>query len=323
MHTAINVGSDIAPLRKPLRFQMAEICLRMRLTQIVADKMIRKALLGKKIRFVRFNHEKIIKSRYVLNKNKINDAFCAAYDYYICGSDQIWNPEFHFNSSVEYLPRVSAEKKLTYAASFGVQTLSGEAFEFAHRNIQTFRGDHLSVREDSALNILKMMGVAQASVVLDPTLLLDKDKWLQLEQVPEFTVPETYVLSYMLGNAERAEAQCYADENGMELIDIYNTNNYDHYAIGPREFVYLIRHASAIYTDSFHAMVFSVIFHKELRLYMRTGMTSRIETLMKMIGRDEVLKTRRLKDYEGVDERIRAGRQKSIEFLKTRIAADI
>lgn len=316
VHTAINVASDIKPLRYPLVYRLFESVFSTRIAQRVSDKYVRSSLLGKKIRFMQFNKKRISRSKYYLNKGKTGTGFASTYDCYVCGSDQIWNPEFHFNSDVEYLPAVVPEKKIAYAASFGVQHLENGQFEFAKENLLTFAPDHISVREEAALDILHCMGINDASVLLDPTLILDPQKWLEIEKKPDFSVPEGYVLIYMLGSAEKEKAKQYAEDHGLIPIDLYDQSNYDYYATGPENFVYLIHHAAAVFTDSFHAMVFSIIFKKELHIYYRQGMTSRIETLFRKIHREYALETHTLNDYEGINDLLETERNKALDFLR-------
>ena len=316
VHTAINVASDIKPLRYPFVYRLFEAVFSMRIAKQISDKCVRISLLGKKIRFMQFNKKRITRSKYYLNKGKVRPGFALAYDFYVCGSDQIWNPDFHFSSDVEYLPSVAAEKKIAYAASFGVQHLNKEQFDFANGNIRTFAPDRISVREEAALDILQQMGVNDAVALLDPTLVLEPQKWFEVEKKTDFSVPDRYVLIYMLGSAEKDEAKKYAKDHGFIPIDLGDQSQYDYYATGPEHFVYLIHNATAVFTDSFHAMVFSIIFKRELHIYYRQGMTSRIETLFRKVQREYALETRVLKDYEGIDVLLEKERKAALEFLR-------
>ena len=118
-------------------------------------------------------------------------------DCFICGSDQIWNPE-NFNG-VYYLNFVNEKnKKISYAPSFGVSHIPTSKIEEIRQLVNKF--DWLSVREDKGVNILKELTQKDIEVVVDPTLLLSKTDWEQISVSPN--INEDYILCYFLGDRQ-------------------------------------------------------------------------------------------------------------------------
>ena len=67
------------------------------------------------------------------------------------------------------------------------------------------------------------------------------------------------------------------------VVDIMDVNSL-YYSIGPNEFLWLIKNAEMVITDSFHATVFSIIFQKDFTVVQRIGegdTFDRIDTLLK------------------------------------------
>lgn len=94
-----------------------------------------------------------------------------------------------------------------------------------------------------------------------------------------------------------------------------------YYGIGPSEFVYLVHHAAYVYTNSFHATVFSVLFHKPISVFNREGLNSRIMTLLEMLEIDNYISSKKMKDidWNKVDSAIDEKKNEAIYFLKNLI----
>ena len=282
--TARNLSGEIG--RQLLRFAPLHAFLRSGFAQAAASTLLKNGRLLKKFKFLRFNGKYIHLTPQYLEADRVPTGFADRFDYFVAGSDQIWNPEIGFNSSVEYLHFAPSVKKIAYAASFGVAALTEQQLEYTERMLEDFA--HISVREAAALSILEQVGHFDVPVVLDPTMLLTAQQWRKLEEKPAFSLEEgKYLLSYILGREntlakKQAEALCM--QNGWVLVDINDPDQYLHYGIGPGEFLYLIDHAADICTDSFHASVFSTLFHKNFTVFTRGNMNSRISTLLDTVS---------------------------------------
>ncbi len=119
------------------------------------------------------------------------------YDFFVVGSDQVWHPGWG-NIFLEFVPR---EKKVSYAASFGVNAIPDDKKASFNHGISNF--DYISVREESGVKIIKdLTGRDDTIFVLDPVLLLTADEWLSVAQKPTWfkeRYSRGYVLTYHLG----------------------------------------------------------------------------------------------------------------------------
>lgn len=260
-----------------------ETILRHKRDRLVSSKHIVRDLLIKdryeKIRD--FNHRYISWSKCVVNKQLVSKEIEKEYDAIIIGSDQIWNPYFPFSSDADYIPELNI-KKIAYAASFGVDKIEEESLR--DHIIQLLNGiEKISMREYSGVELIGELTGRKAEIVIDPTLLINKEIWLNIMKRPGFALPKEYLLKYMLG-----ESNGYIDEISKEyncsIIDLQDKE----LPVGPCEFIYLIKNAKIVCTDSFHASVFSFIFGKPFVIFERISddkdMSSRLETLCKMFG---------------------------------------
>lgn len=188
-------------------------------------------------------------------------------DVFICGSDQIWNPTEQAGLDpaffLDFVP--DRFKKIAYAASFGRQSISADFGVQIRQFTQRFHA--VSVREESGLSILKNFGVCNATLVPDPTFLLDADGF-------DFDQPQTHsnnsvIFSYVL----RAGAGFYSLQKALakhlSLEVVQPINPFERWPVygkrlpmGPVQWLSSIRCASAVLTNSFHGTVFSILFNR-------------------------------------------------------------
>lgn len=248
-------------------------------------------------------------------------------DYYVCGSDQIWNPNFAGQSSY-FAAFATKEKRISYAASFGISELPENVADRYKQNLLDMKC--ISVREKAGADIVKELTGREAPVLVDPTFLLDVNEWKLISKKPKFNIPDKYILTYFLGTPSE-ETDAYiknlAAENDMEIISLkkYKEDNY-WYGTGPAEFIWLVENASIVCTDSFHASVFSILMDSPFvvfrRFYKDNDMHSRIESLLSMFELtdrfyEQIQKGNEFKkDYNHVHEILKNEREKAIFFLK-------
>lgn len=276
--------------------------------------------------FVDFDKEFISFSGKVASKDFVSVEVGDSYDCFVIGSDQVWNPDFDFTSEVEYLPMVPADKKVSYAASFGVSEIT----ENRARTAELLDGIKcISVRESAGANIVRDLTGRKVPVVLDPTLLLGPDDWKRVSKKPaKVDCDSPFVFKYMLGNDvnERRIGQM-AQDRGLAIVDVMDPS----LAIGPSEFVWLIAHSELVCTDSFHASVFALLHHKPLAIFERDSadadMSSRFDTLCATFGllghrssedcfgEDAVFGT----DWKAFETRLKGLRADSLEWLERAI----
>jgi len=215
--------------------------------------------------------------------NSIHELKPEKYDYFVAGSDQIWNPLFDYNSEREFLTFADKGQKIAYAASIGLSELPVECFEKYRYFLYDFI--NISVRETEASNIVFQLINRKVPVVLDPVFLLDQIEWYKLSQKSKTIIKKPYIFKYFLGkvNDEIEEyIQNLSIEQNLQIVDIMDMLSTN----GPIEFISLIQNASLIVTNSFHCTAFSIIFEKDFITFNRqktkgTGeMSSRITTLL-------------------------------------------
>ena len=249
----------------------------------------------KKSFLLSFFTKKMIKIEYIDEKNwyKKSRVIHKEYDYFIVGSDQIWNYAFGYAGDREFLKFVEYDKTISYAPSFGVSKISNEYREKIKDGINHIK--YLSVREDEGREIIKELTGRDAQVVLDPTLLLNDKEWASIEKKPSFMKNKEYILTYFLGEKSeelKVEIKKIATENNLEIINLNDEDDKKFLSCGVEQFIYLFNHSKLVVTDSFHGSVFSIIFKKPFFVFKRNSknmmdMSSRINTLLKMLKQEK------------------------------------
>lgn len=220
------------------------------------------------------------------------DPYCddRTIDFYIAGSDQIWNPLFASCRDDKFLMFAPREKRIAYAASMGVDVLPEEKKDFFRERLPQFRS--ISVREVSAQTVIRELCDLDVPVLLDPTLLLRAEEWDAATKTSVVSIKEPYVVKYFLGIRNPvydAFIEDYARKHGCRVIDIIRHEDCGIPGVGPDEFVQLFRNCQAAFVDSFHGTVFSVIFRKPFLTFARPteagfgDMNSRFRTLLEML----------------------------------------
>lgn len=218
--------------------------------------------------------------------NKIDEKINDIYDYFIVGSDQIWNPYYIGHFKEKFLQFASFEKRIAYAASFGITNIPIEKKMFFKKALLNMR--KISVRENEGKKIIKDLIDREVPVLVDPTLILKKEEWQKIEMVPEWYNGEKYILTYFIGKPSSI-IKDIVKKNNWKIYNLMDKNNFKLYTSRVEEFVYLIDHAELVITDSFHASVFSILMNTPFLVVNRqikgeADMTSRINTLMKLFG---------------------------------------
>ena len=217
------------------------------------------------------------------------------YDAFVTGSDQVWNLRWY--DPAFFLTFVPSEKqKISYGASMSMAELSEQEQALMRTHLQDFSA--ISVRERQTAQSLSKITGKTVEWVLDPTMLLNTEHWNEV--CADQMIQEPYLFCYFLNKdrAKRRLAKKYARRKNLKIVTIPHLNGkYVMNDVGfgdirleaptPEEFISLIRHASCIFTDSFHANVFSHMYHKEYYVFRRDhrkGMDMRISSLLELFG---------------------------------------
>lgn len=191
------------------------------------------------------------------------------YDLYYTGSDQIWNPACQDFESAYYLDFVRHKHPtIAYAPSLGKGQFDDDDKQLIKSLLENV--DYLSCREISGAKLISELSGRPAEQVCDPVLLPDAEEWSKFAIAPKRR--RKYILAYFLDNnhGDRSQLEAIRQQTGFEIIilndyirDFLNPHIHQKLNASPQEFLGLIRDAEIVYTNSFHATAFSVIFQKQ------------------------------------------------------------
>ena len=219
------------------------------------------------------------------------------YDYFVVGSDQVWNPNWYqgIKSEAFLLTFAKREQKVCMAPSFGVSELPEEWIPYFKRYLNDFK--YLSAREKEGAKIIRELTGREAEVVIDPTLMLKAEEWRKIEKKAKARREgKKYILKYFLGIQSQDSIDYInkiAQKNDYQILDLMEPNQPDIFVSGPGEFIDLVDHAELICTDSYHACIFSILFNKPFLVFERYStrekMNSRINTLLSILDLERKL----------------------------------
>lgn len=269
--------------------------------------------------------------RYIYQRKDITNlsSIVDEYDYFITGSDQVWNPYFAGRFD-EFLLFAPTEKRLSYAASISAPEIPPEKLELYKKGLTEMQS--LSLREQAGAKLVEQISGRKAEVHVDPTLLLTPDKWKAVSRQPTWYHGKDYILTYFLGNRPTVLLENISKKTGLPVVNLLDDNVYEHYVTGVDEFIWAIEHAKLVYTDSFHGTVFSILFRTPFIVCNRLGddtsekMGSRLDTLLSYFGlqnrrymkkNDNFLKiSLQVPDWSKVESVLTRERQRSAVYFK-------
>ncbi len=247
-------------------------------------------------KFERFNR-KNINIKYVKNATgQFGDYLELEYDKFIVGSDQVWNPffwpsDYNCKEANNYFLSFIGDKKkkVSYAASFGVSCIPDFWRNKFQEELKKFSS--VSVREQDGLTLLRDLNIHNTSLVPDPTFLLNHQEWASIQKKTKRNINFNYVLIYFFGEISseiRTAIRSYQNKIGLEIINL-NDPKCPFYCSGPDEVLYLVNNANAVFTDSYHFTVFSIIYNVPFFIYNRvqkgkSDMSGRLATLLDNVG---------------------------------------
>lgn len=269
------------------------------------------------------------------NISKLSNQF----DYFVCGSDQIWNPiGWQPTLLLDFLP--NDKKRISYAASIARDSLTEEEYAFMWPHLEKF--NTISVREKASADMLNRKFLKlNVQAVPDPVFLLSEEEWRMLiPKVKEKTT--SYIFAYFLGEKEenREKAIQYAKDKKLKIrfasyMD-YVQSGWDKKhpellvpPMGVEEFLQNIVNAELVLTDSFHAAAFSSILQtpfyalSRFKAQDRNSMNSRILNLVQELEIPERYTETLPVDYQWqedeqkhINENLNRMQKNGIQFLK-------
>ena len=225
--------------------------------------------------------------------NKAKEAkLLKKYDVIVVGSDQVWRQEYAkgYTYFLDFAEGVDI-KKIAYAASFGIDNLSeysSDVLEECIRLANLFNA--ISVREDSAVTLFEDVFNIGVQQTLDPTFLLDKNDYLNLIADETTTFKKNIMMSYFLDSTSYKQeiALEISIKKNLSLFEVNINNNISdvpHFFIQPSisEWLSGFRDAEYVVTDSFHGVVFSIIFEKQFSVILNNNRgAARFTSLLRM-----------------------------------------
>ena len=201
-------------------------------------------------------------------------------DVFCVGSDQVWNAYFNF-SAFNFLDFAGNVKRISYASSMGTKDFPEKYKETIKDLLLKFA--HISLRETTGREaVSRLTGRKDIKTVLDPTFLLTAEDWSSVAKQSqiEISVPKNYMLVYLIGNNDNYPKQVreLQEKTGIEnVIVIPAVENPNFEILGSivyrdaavAEFVKLLKDATWVCTDSFHATALSINFGKNFTEFLR------------------------------------------------------
>ena len=249
-------------------------------------------------------------------------------DVFCTGSDQVWGPISLDSYDPAYFLDFTEEQdiRIAYAASFGKKKFDEESRRFYKQALQKY--DVISVRENSAVSVIRDLGIENVQQVLDPTLLLNAEEWSQLITKD---IKGKYVLVYQI-HANPAMDK-YAEEFARRVkLPILRVSFYLHQITRAGKLVYLpdvgtflsyIKNATYMITDSFHGTAFAINFNTQFVNVVHDETATRNQSLLQLTGLTDRIITDKTDfsiinkkiDFEPVNAIIEQNRKESIEKL--------
>lgn len=250
---------------------------------------------------------------------------------YIVGSDQVWNPTHIGGFDPAYYLEFAepGSKRISYAASLGTDYIVAKHKETMEKSLNSFTS--ISVRERSIQTAISELADKPVEVVLDPTLLLDKEDYDEIKVNSKYKEP--YILIYSIEkNSQLMEfANKISVSLGMPILQRRPMSGLKNqlepfYTSDAGEFLGYIESAKYVITNSFHGTVFSVLYGKPFVSMLHSDTGSRTENLLKELGLSSHIlydikdfnnfDMFRLKDIEEVKRNIMKLRETSMNFIK-------
>lgn len=272
-------------------------------------------------------------NNFIENSLKLSDSEALSkmeeeYDTIIIGSDQVWNPNnSRGNYDKYYWGQFKTDRKpriISYGASMGGSWKTSD-WDIISQLLNNF--DAISVREDYLRDVIKEKTDRNAKWVLDPTLLQTHEFWIS--KAKKVNMPRPYLFFYQARRDKRAleYAKNAAKEMNLDFVcisaDIMAYNSKAAIAVGPAEFLGLMRNADYVLTTSFHGTVFCYQFKKQFStLRLGDGDDGRAESIMQLLHLDNHLISLGDKPVETtpgwneVDERLQEIRKDSLSWLE-------
>lgn len=297
-----------------------------------------KMLCTKSNKFEKTICEKLNITKKIYSASEINEHI---YDFLIAGSDQVWNFHIIEEDYIYLLDFVKdSSKKLSYAASFGRTEFSDYHYQIMKKYLQDF--NKITVREKTGKKLLEEKCDINSEEVLDPTLLLRKNSWIQFTNNQKRILKDKYILIYLVGPYTYLYdvAVDYAKKNNLTVIalgDIQKSYVYKKVKINtmidadPIEFINYFLNAEVVFTTSYHGTIFSINFNKEFYFELSKEKTNNNSRIVDIVEKFEIynheITSNKLNvntiDWCKIEKKIEDERMKSLQKLYEMITIEV
>ena len=257
----------------------------------------------------------------------------AKYYALVCGSDQIWAPNC-YNPVYFAAFAKGGIRKVSYAASIGLNSIPENLAPVYAEHLSDFYA--ISVREEEGKALLKDKCGVEATVVLDPTLLLRAENYIKIEKRVSCIRNNRFLFVYLLNANHQYESQIkeFARKKDLQIVGVSSNSNDQNWMtllshLGADQFIWLIHHSDAVFTDSYHGTIFSLLFHKNVYTFLRfseddpINQNSRIRQLQQYFGlsghiiaHGDVIDEKITIDFDFFETQLELLRERSFAFLR-------
>ena len=286
---------------------------------------------------IRTNYNKVqdfIRKHYIISKKSydaknFNDSYIDEnLSGYIVGSDAVWMIDF-FGRDTGFWAGYESMKNshtISYAVSCGESNYSKDDLNFIREAIKNFKA--IGVREQKYMDFFEECALCKVQRVVDPTLLIPVDLYSEI-QTDRF-IHEPYILLY--SRKYDPEMEKYTDQiaerYGCKVVEIslraQNRNKHImQYSAGVEEFLSLIRYSENVITNSLHATIFSILYHRPVSFFSRENAGNKVKELLDhydlrrmVVEKDMIPQIIDDYDFDLVDQKIEKNRLCSIDFLQ-------
>lgn len=203
------------------------------------------------------------------------------FDTFVVGSDQVWNYNYLKSAFSDDIGKyflnftLPSKKLISYAASFAEDHWNGTNSEVETVREALNRFDAISVREGSGVKICKELFNVKAEAVLDPTLLIDIDRYESIINSEYFKNRKVKYIAYFTLD-DKLEKDLFHNKNLIKFarerkLILKNIRCESRMVFGKKKLIsnsipmWLndIKNAELIVTDSYHCIIFSILFKKQ------------------------------------------------------------
>lgn len=286
----------------------------------------------RKRRFNKFYKRNLRKTEQIYRSSKDAASLNGKYDYFLVGSDQVWNPICNGDDAAFLLDFVKdGSKRVSYSSSFGMSEIDEAHKEIYRKNFEQFKA--LAVRETIGQKLIYDLTGRDSKLVIDPVLLLTKEQWMEV--MPKKSSNEHFIFSYTNKDSQTREffgsgyqlngKKHYVLSRYTSPSDFLSSQVRVKYYMSPEEFLFIINNADLVVSASFHCIAMSIILNRQFVAFVtgNEGKDERILNLLRTLHIEDrvfhkgmtVEEIERPIDYLAVNKKIEEMKKESVDYL--------